>query len=100
MFPVLLIIQFQFNYYIIQVSHIKCHVLAFSLTNLIYYFSITFYNIHIKYLTNYNNKLETLIIASTGTLKWQKMWKCGKDEVLKLVQDYLEVHISRESFDD
>ena len=64
-------------------------------------------HIHIIYLINYNDKenttysstekiteeapsvikheeLETLIIASTDSLKRQKM-KCGIDEVLKLV---------------
>ena len=45
-----------------------------------------------------HEKLETLIIASIETLKWQKL-KCGIDEVLKLVQDYLQENISRESFD-
>ena len=44
-----------------------------------------------------HEELETCIIASIETLKRQKM-KCGIDEVLKLVQDYLEI-ISRESFD-
>ena len=45
-----------------------------------------------------HEELETLIIASIETLKWQKM-KCGIDEVLKLVQDSLKENISRESFD-
>ena len=45
-----------------------------------------------------HEELETFIIASTETLKRQKM-KCGIDEVLKLVQDSLGKNISRESFD-
>ena len=45
-----------------------------------------------------HRELETLIVASTETLKRQKM-KCGIDEVCKLVQDSLEENISQESFD-
>ena len=86
-----------------QVSHINCHILFFSWTNIVYYdVSINFYDIHIKHLTNYNNmenttysntekirkhsntqhkELEPLIIASIETLKRQKI-KCEIDEVL------------------
>ena len=45
-----------------------------------------------------HEELETLINASIETLKRQKM-KYGIDEVLKLVQDYLEENISQEGFD-
>ena len=45
-----------------------------------------------------HKELETLIVASIETLKRQKM-KCGIDEVHKLVQDFFEENISRESFD-
>ena len=45
-----------------------------------------------------HKELETLIIASIETLKWQKM-KCGIDEVRKLVQDSLDENVSLESFE-
>ena len=43
-------------------------------------------------------ELETLMIAFTEILKRQKI-KCGIDEVLNLVQDFLEKIISKDSFD-
>ena len=45
-----------------------------------------------------HEELETLIIAFTEILKRQKI-KCGIDEILNLVQDFLEKIISKDSFD-
>ena len=44
-------------------------------------------------------ELETLIIASIQTLKRSNK-KCGKDEVLQLVNNSLEKEISREIFEN
>lgn len=46
-----------------------------------------------------NEELETLIIASIQTLKRSNK-KCGKDEVLQLVNNSLEKEISREIFEN
>ena len=46
-----------------------------------------------------NEELETLIIASIQTLKCSNK-KCGKDEVLQLVNNSLEKEISREIFEN
>ena len=45
-----------------------------------------------------HEELETLIIAFTEILKRQKI-KCGIDEILNFVQDFLEKIISKDSFD-
>ena len=46
-----------------------------------------------------NEELETLIIASIQTLKRSNK-KCGKDEVLQLVNNSLQKEISREIFEN
>ena len=45
-----------------------------------------------------HEELETLIISFTEILKRQKI-KCRIDEILNLVQDFLEKIISKDSFD-